>query len=83
MLIPTMQPVVFAGFGLDGDATHAYFQDLDSFNQGVDIESARIGKGDAKFFVFPKLQMGDIFDYENALDELLKCALLRSKKGIK
>lgn len=80
MLIPTMDTVVYLGENLEpGDENQVYFQDIDSFNRGVRYGSE--GDGDyALFQTGSKNELGHVFDYEHALDQLLACSLRRRKK---
>jgi hypothetical protein len=81
MLIPQLEPVVFLGCGLERNPKMAYFQDLASFRAGATFVSApKKRKSFAKFSVFDKSKLGNIFVYEKALNELLSCALRRRNR---
>ena len=79
MLIPIMETWVFAGRKLDpADAEgHLYFQDLESYRQGIRYDSAA-----AQYDSSNALQAksaNHIFEYERALDQLMLCSLRRRK----
>jgi len=77
MLIPVIETLVFIGRNLDGeDKETLYFQDVDSYNQGIRYESAT-SKDYVRFFHCPESDAGNVFKYENALDELMRCSLRR------
>lgn len=78
MLIPIMEAWVFAGNNLNPEDTgnQLYFQDVDSYLQGIRYSTAtdenatfQVGEENANHF----------FEYEYALEELLKCSLRRRK----
>ncbi len=74
--IPILLPFMFIGQDLEqGDAELLYFQDYASFASGMTYESAA---GDqAEFHVYGKNDLNHIFEYERALDGLLRCSLHR------
>jgi hypothetical protein len=59
-----------------GDLGLLYFQDLDSYRNGVRFASAG-GKPNAEFHVFGENGIGHIFVFDQAIDELNKCSLRR------
>ena len=80
MFIPTMNPVVYIGEDLEpGDEHQVYFQDVDSFNSGF-----RYGDDSAvefaRFERMSKNALGHVFEFEQALNELLSCSLRRQGK---
>lgn len=79
MLIPTLEPVVFVGRNLEpGDAGRVYFQDIGSHRHGVTYNSA--AKDDeATFYTGSESELGHVFEYERALDGLMRCSLKRQK----
>ncbi len=79
MLIPVMETWVFAGRRLDPEDTegHLYFQDVESYLQGIRYASAT--PDNATFQVATEENANHIFEYERALDELMKCSLRRRK----
>lgn len=81
MLIPVMETLVFVGRNLEpGDAGKVYFQDVESFREGVrygsDLEDEL-----ARFHTGSENMLGHIFDYERALDVLMHCSLRRKEAG--
>ena len=82
MLLPIMRPVVFIGKNLDpGDKDRVYFQDAESYRSGSRRDSPDPDT-DAFFESFPESKTGGvsaIYEYEDALDELMRCALRRRK----
>jgi hypothetical protein len=77
MLVPNLDPVVFVGRDLDGDDNgQVYFQDVDSFLAGVRYDSVGHHE-EARFISGSETQTNHIFEYEKALDELIRCALRR------
>lgn len=79
MLIPVIATVVYIGDNLEpDDEDQVYFQDIDSFYRGV--RYSREGNGESAFFqTGSKSELGHVFDYEHALDQLLACSLRRRK----
>jgi hypothetical protein len=79
MFIPTLEPMIFIGTNLEsGDRDQVYFQDLDSYRQGMRYPSASSGV-EARFSVGSQKEINHVFDYEHALDELMRCSLRRNK----
>lgn len=79
MLVPTVETVVYLGENLEaGEDNRVYFQDIDSYKRGVRYDSP--GDGDyALFQTGSKDELGHVFQFERALDELLKCSIRRRK----
>ena len=80
MTIPIMLTVIFAGKDLDeGDNGIYYFQDYDSYQEGE-----RYGIDDslkhAVFYTCGDRELGGVYQFEDALDILLHCSLIRDKK---
>ena len=76
MLIPVVEPKVFIGSDLDPERPGKFhFQDIDSYRQGVRYESST-EDDDA---IFETGTERHIFEYEKALDVLMRCALRRRK----
>jgi hypothetical protein len=81
LLIPTVEAVVFIGRDLEpGDSGRAYFQDFESHARGVRYGVASEEDG-ARFFMGPEGKTGHIFEYQRALEELMRCSLRREKKA--
>jgi hypothetical protein len=82
LLVPQLDPVVFIGrdLGLDDtDIGFLYFQDLRSYSDGT-----RFGNPSGDEPVFERFlanQSSGVFDYEGALNELLRCSLRRRTDG--
>jgi hypothetical protein len=82
MLVPTMETIVFIGRNLEpGDLDQVYFQDIESYREGVSY--SRSDDGLARFQAGSESQINHIFKYEPALHELMRCSLRRQKTGIK
>ncbi len=82
MLIPMMETVVFIGRNREsGDVGRVYFQDIESYREGTpydwDTED-----GWAKFQSGSENELGHVFNYEKALEVLLRCSLRRNEAGI-
>lgn len=79
MVVPTMGTMVYIGENLEpGDVNQVYFQDIDSYNRGVRYAS----NGDGDYALIEsgsKNELGHVFDFEHALDVLLRCALRRKE----
>jgi hypothetical protein len=82
LLLPMMRPVVFIGRNLEmGDIGRFYFQDAESYRRGLRRDLPDCDT-DARFESFPEGKAGDvstIYEYEHALDDLMRCALKRRK----
>lgn len=77
MLVPTLLPIVFLGRDLEaGDKGRVYFQDLDSYRDGVRYQGASQGVV-ASFTTGAENAMRHIFSFPQALDVLLACSLRR------
>jgi hypothetical protein len=80
MLIPMLEPLFFVGRNLEpGDVDQVYFQDVYSYREGVRYDSEGV-EYEANFYAGAEKEMGHIFEFENALELLLKCSLRRQKK---
>jgi hypothetical protein len=82
MQIPIVGTWVYAGRRLDPEDTEdlVYFQDVESYQQGFRYGSEDIDAPDASFQAQPEQELNHFFDYEHALNELLKCSLRRQAK---
>ena len=77
MLIPSLQPVVFIGKNLEGNERDLlYFQDAESYREGIRFGSE--GSGDSATFSCGA-KPSHIFDYEHALNGLLRCSFRRGE----
>jgi hypothetical protein len=82
MLIPTIATVVFAGWNLDeNDIGQVYFQDIDSYRSGIRFDTTAPDRC-ATFTSGSEDQLGHVFNYEHALDQLLACSLRRRQSAI-
>ncbi len=80
MLIPVIETWVYLGKDLEkaGDQL-LYFQDIESYRQGVRYNSA--GSDRAVFQVAEPGKANHIFQFDHALDELMKCSVRRNSRG--
>jgi hypothetical protein len=80
LLIPAMEALVFVGRNLGSEDTdQLYFQDAGSYRDGVRYGSA--STEDAVFYVQSKNELNHIFEYERAVDVLLRCLLRRRERA--
>ena len=80
LLIPLLETLVFAGRNLDnGNVDLLYFQDVESYRQGLRYGSS--GSEGANFQLAREGKANHIFEYEHALNELMKCSLRRRAAG--
>lgn len=79
MLIATMETVVFIGRNLEqDDVGKVYFQDAASYREGIRFDSKpQDDELPVRFFSGPETQTAHIFEFEQALEELMKCSLRR------
>lgn len=81
-LIPTIETIVFVGRNLDPDDTDLlYFQDVECYQMGIKYGSGHFE--DTGFRTAREDGVKHIFDYESALNELMKCSLRRAKRRAK
>ncbi|MFZ0859505.1 MAG: hypothetical protein WB781_19610 [Candidatus Sulfotelmatobacter sp.] len=79
LLFPTVETLVLAGKDQDAERGVVFcFQDLGSWQQGIRHGSA--DATEAVFYFQGERNLRHIFEYERAVDELIKCALRRQKK---
>jgi hypothetical protein len=77
LCVPIISPLIFLGNNLTaGDIDLLYFQDYESHAAGIRHESAREEEAVA-FHVYSSNELNHIFEYERALDQLMKCSLRR------
>jgi hypothetical protein len=81
LLIPQLTPVVFVGRDVETMGSgEVYFQDIDSYLAGVRLDNGDVDHGDdAERGLLHKFAQDQpaVFDYESAVDELLRCYLRR------
>lgn len=80
-MLPTMEPVVFIGNDLcRGDNGKIYLQDWNSYQRDVRYSESSAADPDmesASFFSAPMIEVDYLFDYDHALEELMRCSLRR------
>ena len=79
MLVPELDPLVFIGRNLEpGDSGRLYFQDADSYRSGnrYGKRGDRKDGGEIKIHVVEE-NVPFVFEFERALDVLLRCSLKR------
>jgi hypothetical protein len=81
MVIPELRPVVFVGRNLKGesDKIRCYFQDFASYQRGTRFGTST-KDAPAQFEVCGEDDLGFVYGFEEALNELLKCSLRRRTK---
>ena len=80
LLTPGMEALVFVGRNLGSEDTdQLYFQDAGSYRDGVRFGSA--AAEDAVFYVQSENELNHIFEYERAVDVLLRCLLRRRERA--
>lgn len=78
MLTPVMETLVFIGRNLEPeDVGQAYFQDVESYQEGVPYSWNSENEGSASFTCGSQTELNHIFQLEQALDELLRCSIRR------
>lgn len=80
LLVPTLEPLIFLGWNLEGDDPDArFFQSFDSFVAGIRYRSRK--EDDWQYFqAYGPNEGKHIFEYERALEALMACALRRREK---
>jgi hypothetical protein len=79
MLIPALEPYVFVGKDLDPEETGLYFQDIDSYRRGTRFKTAN--ESNPASFVLESETRLHLFEFESALEQLMKCALRWRRLG--
>jgi hypothetical protein len=78
LVVPLIETLVFAGRNLDSkDPELLYFQDAESYLRGIRYGSDK--DENASFQLGREGRINHIFEYEHALNELMKCSLRRNK----
>jgi hypothetical protein len=78
LLTPKLSAYVFLGRDLrQRDAGKLYFQDYASYMQGFRFDVPHPDR-DIEIQCFLESQYSGVYDYEHALNELMKCSLRRS-----
>jgi hypothetical protein len=79
LLIPIVEPLVFIGRELMlDDAGILYFQDAESYRDGIRFESS--SSDDTSFFAQAENEVKHIFNYGGMLQVLEACSLRRKKR---
>lgn len=80
MLTPRVESLVYIGRDLEAhdEKGKVYFQDAESFHEGLRFDCAT-AEDQGMFHVYPQDAIKHIFEYERALDVLMRCALRRRK----
>ena len=82
LLVPVMETVVFIGRYLEpDDVGQVYFQDVESYREGVRYGWKNDGEV-AKFQTGSEKELAHIFHFEKALNQLMRCSLNRQRAGI-
>ena len=80
LLFPTVETLILADKKHDADGAAIFcFQDLGSYKAGIPFGSADADS--ALFYSQSEQNLEHIFDFEHALDELIRCALRRREKN--
>lgn len=80
LLTPGMEALVFVGRNLGSeDSDQLYFQDAGSYRDGVRYGSA--AAEDGVFYVQSENELNHIFEYERAVDVLLRCLHRRRERA--
>lgn len=82
MLVPTIYTLVFIGRGLlDGDSAELFFQDSISYFHGLSIDTA---DADSPVTIHrcSEDELRGIYEFDEMLNEVLRCSLRRSLKPV-
>ena len=80
LLIPIVETWIYVGRGLDkSEPDLLYFQDVGSYRQGIRYGNS--GEETASFQTGGEGGLKHMFDFEHALEELMKCSLRRNRSG--
>jgi hypothetical protein len=80
LLLPTLTPVVFIGSDVEQPGSgHLYFQDIDSYRDGVRLDDEKAEDEEELRGFLHKFARDTpaVMDYESAVDELLRCYIRR------
>ncbi|HEY6333328.1 MAG TPA: hypothetical protein VI756_28650 [Blastocatellia bacterium] len=75
-LVPILETLVFVGRKLELDAQSLLFQDIDSYREGIRYGTTAGGTY-GTFQTRPEGGVTDVFGYERAVEELMRCSLRR------
>ena len=80
LLIPVMETWIFIGENIeDGDVDTLYFQDVESYREGVRYNAANASE-EGLFQTCSAKKPNHFFTFERALDLLMDCSLRRRTK---
>jgi hypothetical protein len=75
-----MDSLIFLGRSLDADNEgKLYFQDVNSYGTGVPYDPADKDTL-ASFLITTENELGNLFEFEQALDEMMRCSLRRGSR---
>ncbi len=78
MLTPKMETLVFIGRNLEtGDEDRYYFQDIESYREGERYGPGATTDG-TSIFVCSLSELNGVYDFEHALEVLMRCSLRRT-----
>ena len=81
MTIPLMDSVTYIGRNLvDDDEDTLYFQDVESYREGVRFSDTDVEPGSAMFYANPAEELRSMFDFEGALEEPMRCSIRRKNR---
>jgi hypothetical protein len=80
MKTPIVSSLVYVGknFG-DDEVSTLYFQDVESYLAGVRLTDDNADPDSAWFESWPEDSFHAVFDFERALEELMRCSIRRKK----
>jgi hypothetical protein len=82
MFVPTLEPLVYVGRDLEsGDEHRVYFQDVDSFRDGVQHGPDAEERG-AVFYSGSANETSHIYRFDEAIVGLTDCAARRRTAGL-
>lgn len=84
MCVPEMIPLVFIGRGQASQSAKKFvFQDFYSYSKGVEPESERhsTDNSESRLEVYGRKELGGIYEFEDALNSILRCSLRRGKRN--
>jgi hypothetical protein len=78
--VPIMETWIFIGRDLEpDDESMLYFQKVRSYRNGIRYDVGEGQAADGHFVPYAENEINHIFEYERALDGLIKCSLRRKK----
>jgi hypothetical protein len=79
--IPIMESLIYLGKDIVGDSPTEtlYLQDMESYRAGVRITD-KPERGTYELYGLKPDQLDMLFDFERALEELMRCSMQREKK---